>query len=121
MTDKILTFGSEKVLLLSDTGPLLASPGDTNDFLALSWGSEASTMVIPRTRLGEDFLQLRTRLAGEVVQKFVNYGLRLVVLGDISDALVQSAALRDFVREANAGRHLWFLPDEEVLEQKFGG
>jgi hypothetical protein len=118
MTDQILTFGREKVLLLSETGPQLASPGDANDFLALTWGSGVGTMAIPRARLGEDFLRLSTRLAGEVMQKFVNYGVRLVVLGDIADALADSAALSDFVREANVGRQIWFLPDEAALAQR---
>jgi hypothetical protein len=41
----------------------------------------------------------------------VNYGLRLAVVGDISEPLADSEALRDFVRESNRGRQVWFVAD----------
>jgi hypothetical protein len=45
----------------------------------------------------------------------VNYGLRLAVVGDISELLERSGALRDFVRESNRGRQVWFVADEAEL------
>jgi hypothetical protein len=57
-------------------------------------------------------------LAGDVVQKFANYDIGLAVTGDITAWLEKSAPLRDFVREANRGRRLWFLPDRTAFEQK---
>jgi hypothetical protein len=49
------------------------------------------------------------------VQKFVQYGVGLVVLGDIFARADASSALRDFVRECNRGRQTWFVRDEEEL------
>jgi len=77
--------------------------------------------VIPLSRLSPDFLKLSTRLAGEVIQKFVNYRVRLVILGDVSERAGQSGALRDFIYESNNGRSVWFLPDEGVLRRKLAG
>ena len=37
-------------------------------------------------RLSPDFLRLSTGLAGDVLQKFVNYGLRVAIVGDVSAA-----------------------------------
>jgi Domain of unknown function (DUF4180) len=45
-------------------------------------------------------------LAGEFAQKFVNYRLRLAIVGDISQHLAGSEALCDFVAETNRGNQL---------------
>nr|WP_316629511.1 DUF4180 domain-containing protein [uncultured Brevundimonas sp.] len=68
------------------------------------------------SRLGADFLKLRTRLAGETTQKFVNYRIGLAVIGDISPAVADSDALRDYVRESNRGQQVWFLPNLSALK-----
>jgi len=65
--------------------------------------------------LADDFFDLSTRLAGEFVQKFVNYGVALAIVGDISAHVAASTALRDSVTESNRGRHLWFAGDLEAL------
>ena len=39
----------------------------------------AGLVLIPVERLEDEFFRLRTRVAGEIVQKFVNYGLRLAI------------------------------------------
>lgn len=58
------------------------------------------------------------RLAGEIVQKFVYYRLNLAVVGDVSAHVEASTALRDFVREANRGRHLWFVGTAEEFAER---
>ena len=77
-----------------------------------------SWWLFPIQMLGPGFLTLSTRLAGEVIQKFVNYRLRLAFVGDIGVAVAASDALRDFVRESNRGRHVWFVADMAALEAK---
>ena len=73
---------------------------------------------MPVERLGEDFFTLSTRVAGEVVQKVVNYGLKFAVVGDIERHLKRSAPLRDWVRESNKGADLWFVEDFVALDRK---
>ncbi|MDA4835826.1 DUF4180 domain-containing protein, partial [Enterobacter hormaechei] len=58
------------------------------------------------------------RIAGEVIQKFVNYQIRLAILGDISAWADTSKPLRDFVYETNRGRSLWFIRDLAELDQR---
>jgi hypothetical protein len=69
-------------------------------------------------RLDEDFFVLRTRVAGEFVQKFVTYGVRVAILGDISKFENESKAFHDWVYEANRGRDLWFVASREELDQR---
>ncbi|MNL37771.1 hypothetical protein D3C87_1599360 [compost metagenome] len=69
-------------------------------------------------RLGADVLNLRTRVGGEIFQKFANYRLRCAIIGDIGAAIEGSNALRDFVRETNDGPALWFVADIDQLRAR---
>ncbi|WP_043620230.1 DUF4180 domain-containing protein [Ensifer sp. ZNC0028] len=115
---QLIEIGTARVLHCADNGPLLAAPGDANDFLGDGWAHEADLLAVPVERLGPDFLDLSTRVAGEVFQKFVNYRMRLAIVGDISARLEASKALTDFVRETNKGTSIWFVPDFETLRAR---
>ncbi len=118
MTLRVEDIAGCRVLFFPQDGRALATPGDTNDFISEVWSENAEIAVLPLSRLGPDFLILSTRLAGEVIQKFVNYRTQLVILGDLTDQAAQSRALRDFIYESNSGRAVWFLPDEAALRAR---
>lgn len=118
MADTIRDIAGRRVLLLATDGSRLTAPGDVNDFLGLAFGVEIDLMAIPTSRLGDDFFRLKTRLAGEMLQKFVTYRIPLAIVGDISAWTEQSNSLRDFVRESNAGTGIWFVPDLDALRVK---
>ena len=105
-----------KVLTFPADGPKVASDRDAIDLIGQSFDHRPDVVVIPAERLDDAFFTLSTRIAGEIAQKFVNYGLRLAILGDISRHLEASSALRDYVRETNRGRHVWFVADLDELD-----
>lgn len=107
-----------RVLVYSDSGPVIARERDANDLLSDAWGQNATLVAVPVSRLGEDFFKLATGLAGAIAQKFVNYQLRLAIVGDISAWTADSRALRDFVYEANHGRALWFVGSMDELAER---
>ena len=107
-----------RALLWPEDGPPVASGRDASDIIGEALSVQAQMVVIPVARLSPDFLRLSTGLAGEVLQKFVNYGLRVAIVGDVSAAAAASAPLRDFIGESNRGRHVWFVPDLAALEAK---
>ncbi|MBE1202885.1 DUF4180 domain-containing protein [Aminobacter carboxidus] len=116
---QIVEIGKSRVLRFSQNGPVLGTPADANDFISEAWSNEADFLAIPVDRLGPDFLKLSSGVAGEVFQKFVNYGLGCAVVGDITQALNGSGALRDFVRETNKGKSIWFVSDFDELVSRF--
>jgi len=63
---------------------------------------------------------LRTRLAGEFLQKFVTYGKRIAIVGEIPAEFMQSRALRDFISECNRGRQIWFVESREEFSRRIG-
>ena len=72
----------------------------------------------PRRAPLPDFFDLRTGLAGAVLQKLVNYHLRVAIVGDVTREVAASKAFADFVTESNRGGHVWFVRDEAELEAR---
>lgn len=94
---------------------------EATDLLGNAFHHGAAWVAVPVERLTDDFFRLRTRVAGDIVQKFVNYRIGLAVLGDVSHHVARSTALRDFVRESNRGGQLWFLADLAELRARLAG
>ncbi|WP_204328090.1 DUF4180 domain-containing protein [Streptomyces aureoverticillatus] len=109
------------VLLCPPEGEPIADERDVLDLIGNASYQGAEWVVVPAVRFDESFFRLRTRVAGDIVQKFANYRMGLVVLGDISPHTEESSALRDFVRECNRGRQTWFVTDDEELTERFKG
>jgi hypothetical protein len=118
MSGELIEIAGTHLHLCAPDGPVLRRETDAADLLGESYGSGAEWIVIPTSRLDDDFFRLSTRLAGAFLQKLVNYQCRVVILGDISHHLTTSGALRDFVREANRGRQVWFVRDMDELAER---
>jgi hypothetical protein len=118
MPDRSYDLHGVRVYEWAADGPPLRNDRDAADLLPLAWQHRATMLVLPAARLGTDFFQLKTRLAGEVIQKLVGYRMRVAIVGDISLHLAESAALRDFVRESNRGNQVWFVESLEKLRAK---
>lgn len=73
-------------------------------------------MILREEHLVASFFDLKTKLAGEVLQKFSNYRMRLAVVGDWSG--LTSKSLQDFIRESNAGKYINFVTSTEEAFEK---
>ncbi|PJM90993.1 DUF4180 domain-containing protein [Achromobacter ruhlandii] len=111
----LVDIGGKRILQFDATGPALATGQDTNDLISAAWEHEAEWLALPAARVHPDFFRLETRIAGELIQKFVNYRLHCAVVGDISVYLADSKSLRDFAYETNRGRVFWMLDDMAAL------
>ena len=110
MTDRVEQRNGVPVLVCAADGPPLAAVQDALDVIGSAF-SRSDVVALPATRLDERFFTLGTGLAGEIMQKFVNYRIRLAIVGDISAHLAASSALRALVHESNQGRQIWFVAD----------
>lgn len=99
-------------------GPPLRSDRDAVDIMSEAMAHDARFIVIPAERLSDDFFRLKTRIAGEIVQRIVMYRVRVAIVGDIAPHLAESDSLRDFVREANRGNQCWFVADMDELSKR---
>jgi len=94
------------VLVCAPKGKRFESERDVTDLIGKAYEDFCEFVVIPVERLTDEFFQLKTRIAGEIAQKFVNYRIHLVVLGDISNHVEQSASLAAFVKESDRRGHV---------------
>jgi hypothetical protein len=72
---------------------------NAQDFLDTVFNLPSSVIVLHEENLHPDFFELRTGLAGDILQKVVNYKLQLGIVGDFKK--YQSKSLRDFIYESN--------------------
>lgn len=78
----------------------LASPLRTgSDLLEVLMNSPSDTVALNAADLDERFFELRTGIAGDMLQKVSNYRKRLIILGDFTE--VASESLRAFILESN--------------------
>lgn len=68
-------------------------------------------IVIDKRLITEDFFALSTGLAGEILQKYINYGGRIAIFGDYSH--YTSKPLKDFIYESNKGKDVFFVATED--------
>lgn len=104
-----------RIVELDAAGFLLDSEAAALDVMGETYGTGADMVAIPVSRLAPEFLDLRSGMLGAVIQKFTNYQLRIAFLGDISEAIAASNALRDFVRETRRGSAIVFASDRAEL------
>ena len=64
-------------------------------------------MIIHQKNITPEFFDLKNKLAGEILQKFSTYRVRLTIICDISK--FTSKSLNDFIYESNKGRHVNFV------------
>ena len=120
MTGRVRQIGGQAVLVCADDGPCLAEYANLTELIGEAFGAGAKLVAIPLARLGPDFLRLSSGVAGEVLQKLVNYRFHPVILGDVSAEAAASPPLADFIRESNRGPMVWFVDDLPALEARLG-
>lgn len=109
--------GHPAIALVESPAPLITDPQSALDLLAtIKYETGCAQCIVEKSAITEEFFDLSTRLAGEVLQKFTNYHMQMAILGDFS--AYPSTALRDFIRESNRGRHFFFVPTREEAVQK---
>jgi hypothetical protein len=99
-------------------GPSISTGKDAVDLISSASEHRAALIAIPVERLGDDFFELRTGVAGEIAQKFVIYQVRVAIIGGISNRTAVSKSLAAFVLESNRGEDLWFVELLEGLERR---
>lgn len=106
------------MLAIDSSGPLIGTYQDAVDLIGEASANNAELVALPSERLAPAFFDLKTQVAGEMIQKFSIYGVRLAILGGVSSAVERSAAFRDFVRESNRGHTIWFVENFDSLQRR---
>lgn len=105
------------IAVVSSTEIIIEDVQSALDLMAtVQYESGCDRMVLDKSLLSETFFDLRTRLAGEILQKFINYHVKVAIVGDFS--VYSSKSLQDFIYESNNGNHIFFLSTEQQAIEK---
>lgn len=95
---------------------IIRSAQDGLDLLGNIYYQDFDKVVIYEKNITPEFFDLKTKMAGEILQKFSNYRVRLAIIGDFSR--YESKSFKDFVFESNSTGHIYFGESlEEALEK----
>jgi len=92
--------------------------GDAQTFLEIMMNAPCDRIAIRQESLSETFYDLRSGLAGEILQKVVNYRMKLAIVGDFS--VYTSKALHDFIYESNKSSTIVFTKTIAEAISKIG-
>ena len=82
------------------------------DFImTIKYETNCNKIALNKDAVVEDFFILSTGLAGEILQKFINYQAKFAIYGDYSK--YTSKPLNDFIYESNNGKDIFFIENED--------
>ncbi|MBS4026226.1 MAG: DUF4180 domain-containing protein [Clostridia bacterium] len=102
----------EDISIITSEEKVLTDVQSSLDLLvSVRYHTGNSKIIIKKEAINDEFFDLSTKLAGEILQKFINYEMKIAIVGDFGNII--SKSLNDFIYECNRGRHIFFLSSEE--------
>jgi hypothetical protein len=86
------------------------------DALDMMANANTDRLIIHEQSLPASFFDLKTGLAGDILQKFVQYGMIVAIVGDFEK--YNSKSLNAFIIECNRGRSIFFVGDVDTAFER---
>jgi DNA-binding PadR family transcriptional regulator len=99
MNYKVIDRDNQKYIECDSVETPISSEQDALDLIAACWENDTSLVMLHSEVLAEDFYKLRTGLAGQVLQKFMNYRIKVAVI--ITDDQKIKGKFKELIAEAN--------------------
>lgn len=117
MTIQKQTSGNTDIAIIYSDVPVIDSVQDALDLIMTArHETGADRAVINKEAVAERFFILSSGLAGEILQKFINYQMKLAIYGDYTH--YTSKPLHDFIYESNHGKDIFFTATPEEALSK---
>ncbi|NLN05343.1 MAG: DUF4180 domain-containing protein [Clostridiaceae bacterium] len=85
MKTEVISKNNVDIAVINSKDILIKDLQSALDLIAtIGFETGCSRIVINRSAICEEFFDLKTRLAGEILQKFINYNIKLAIVGDFS-------------------------------------
>ena len=112
--------GNSKIAIIENTDVVINNTQDALDFMAtINYQYDCQKIIIPKSLIVESFFDLKTGIAGEILQKFTNYNMKIAIIGNFE--AYTSKSLKDFIYESNKENQVFFLPDEKMAIDRLHG
>lgn len=114
MDYQIREINNKKYIEVMNTMNSLNSENDILDLIALCWEHEAHLLIIHYEVFSEDFFNLKTKVAGNIIQKLINYNIRTAAL--IPEEIMSKGRFREMALEMNKGNHFRMYEGKDKAE-----
>lgn len=105
------------IAVVSSDSKVITDVNSALDLLmSAKYDAGTAYIVLDKKLIVEDFFTLSSGLAGEILQKFINYGGKIAIYGDFSH--YTSKPLKDFIYESNKGQDFFFVTTKDEAFQK---
>lgn len=94
--------------------PPIATEQDAISLITLNIENDTPLLLLHAEALSDDFFQLRTRVAGNILQKLVNYQVKTALL--LHETFSGSERFKEMIQEANKGNHFRVFTDKNEAE-----
>lgn len=101
-----------RIAEITDNEKVVTTAQDGLDLMADLYYQDIEKIILYEKDLAPAFFDLKTGLAGEILQKFSNYRVRLAIVGDFSKYPGKSIA--DFIYESNKHTQVNFVDSTEA-------
>ena len=101
--------GNIKVAEIIADKIILTSTEDGLELLGNLYYQGFDKIIIHEKNITPEFFDLKTKIAGNILQKFAQYQMPLIIVGDFSK--YKSKSLNDFIFESNKGSRINFVSD----------
>lgn len=116
MKIKAHEINNSKIAEVISSEIIITSTQDGLDLLGDVYYQGFDTIILYEGNISPDFFDLKTKMAGEILQKFSNYRVRLAIVGDFDK--YESKSIKDFIFESNKNQHINFTRNlQEALEK----
>ena len=119
MKMEIIEIKGQKIAEIQSEEVVMQTEQEALDIMADASYYGAKSIIIRAGNLSPDFFELRTRVAGDILQKFSNYMVKLAIIGDFEK--YTSNSLQAFIAESNRGNQVFFVPDKDQALAKLAG
>jgi hypothetical protein len=114
MEYKILGKKNDIALIITDEIVIKDTQSALDLIASAQYETDCDKLIVYKSCVADDFFVLSTGIAGEILQKFINYRKKIAIVGDYSK--YTSKPLKDFIYESNNGNSIYFVPSiEEAL------
>jgi len=114
MTYRLVQNGAVSYLESAAGSEPIRSEQDALDAIAQGWEHGTSRLLLHADMLSDEFMNLRTGLAGAILQKFANYGLKAAVV--LPDSRSLKGRFKELVAEANRSREFRVFENRDEAE-----
>lgn len=94
---------------ITHSGLLVVTPQDALEVMMSIGTAGIRKIIFHQKNFAPEFFDLKTGLAGEVLQKASNYKIQIAIVGQFDS--IPSASFKSFVAESNRGRQNFFVSD----------